>query len=350
MVDTDANAAVEMGQEIRTQLAPLQKAALVIVAMGVQNAAQVMKNFTEQEIEKVTIEIAKLKDIPAEVLSEVIEEFYQLMLANQYIVQGGLDYAKKVLESAWGHKQADEIIKRVEATTEVSAFYLLQTVDDKQLLSFLQNEHPQTTALILANLKPTQAAALLSEMPEEAQSEIAYRLATMEKTSPELIADIEEVIRDQIGTVFGGGLRRQGGAEAVAEILNSTTRAAEKNILSNLKEVDPELSEEITSLMFLFEDIHKLPDTSIQRIIKEVDSKTIALALKSTSNELKEKIFSCMSERAAEMLRDELQYLGPVRVRDVEAAQKQVLDIIHQLEETGEIVIGRSVEEEEIIE
>ncbi len=350
MVDTDANAAVEMSQEIRTQLAPLQKAALVIVAMGVQNAAQVMKNFTEQEIEKVTIEIAKLKDIPAEVLSEVIEEFYQLMLANQYIVQGGLDYAKKVLESAWGHKRADEIIKRVEATTEVSAFYLLQTVDDKQLLSFLQNEHPQTTALILANLKPTQAAALLSEMPEETQSEIAYRLATMEKTSPELIADIEEVIRDQIGTVFGGGLRRQGGAEAVAEILNSTTRAAEKNILSNLKEVDPELSEEITSLMFLFEDIHKLPDTSIQRIIKEVDSKTIALALKSTSNELKEKIFSCMSERAAEMLRDELQYLGPVRVRDVEAAQKQVLDIIHQLEETGEIVIGRGVEEEEIIE
>jgi len=350
MVDTNADAAVGMSQEIRTQLAPLQKAALVIVAMGVQNAAQVMKNFTEQEIEKVTIEIAKLKDIPAEVLSEVIEEFYQLMLANQYIIQGGLDYAKKVLESAWGHKRADEIIKRVEATTEVSAFYLLQTVDDKQLLSFLQNEHPQTTALILANLKPTQAAALLSEMPEEAQSEIAYRLATMEKTSPELIADIEEVIRDQIGTVFGGGLRRQGGAEAVAEILNSTTRAAEKNILTNLKEVDPELSEEITSLMFLFEDIHKLPDASIQRIIKEVDSKTIALALKSTSNELKEKIFSCMSERAAEMLRDELQYLGPVRVRDVEAAQKQVLDIIHQLEETGEIVIGRGAEEEEIIE
>jgi len=332
-----------------TTITPIQKVALIIIAMGIQNAAQVLKNLNETEIEKITVEIAKLKDIPAEILGEVIEEFYEMMIANQYIVQGGLDYAKKVLESAWGFKKAEEIIKKVEASTEVSAFYLLQTVDDKQLLSFLQNEHPQTAALILANLKPQQAAAILSELPEESQSEIAYRLATMEKTSPELIEDIEGVLREQIGTVFGGDLSTSGGAEAVAEILNSATRSAEKNILDRLRARDQKLSEEITSLMFLFEDIIKLSDSAIQRIVKEVDSKTLTLALKATSGELKEKIFKNMSERAADMLKDELSYLGPVRVRDVEMAQKQILDIIHNLEESGEIQISRS-EEEEIIE
>jgi flagellar motor switch protein FliG len=328
---------------------PIQKVALIIIAMGIQNAAQVLKNLNEAEIEKITVEIAKLKDIPAEILGEVIEEFYEMMIANQYIVQGGLDYAKKVLESAWGFKKAEEIIKKVEASTEVSAFYLLQTVDDKQLLSFLQNEHPQTAALILANLKPQQAAAILSELPEESQSEIAFRLATMEKTSPELIEDIEGVLREQIGTVFGGDLSTSGGAEAVAEILNSATRSAEKNILDRLRARDQKLSEEITSLMFLFEDIIKLSDQAIQRIVKEVDSKTLTLALKATSGELKDKIFKNMSERAADMLKDELSYLGPVRVRDVEMAQKQILDIIHNLEESGEVQINRT-EEEEIIE
>lgn len=328
---------------------PIRKAALVLIAMGVENAAQVMKNLTEKEIEKITIEIAKLKDVPAGNVGDVIEEYYQLMLANQYIVQGGMDYARKVLESAYGHKKADEILNHAEAATEVSAFYLLQTVDDKQLLNFLQNEHPQTAALILANIKPVQAASILSELPEDHQAEIAYRMATMEKTSPELIEDIEEVLRDQMGTVFGGNLSTTGGSQAVAEILNSTSRAAEKNILSHLKEMDEELTDEITSLMFLFEDIVGLPDTAIQRIMKEVDSKTLAYALKATSDELKQKVFKNMSERASEMLRDELQYLGPVRVRDVEAAQKQILDVIHNLEGSGEIALGRG-DEEEIIE
>jgi len=338
-----------MAEQISTDIKPVQKAALVLIAMGVQNAAQVMKNLNDSETERIAIEIAKLRDVPADVLGSAIEEFYQLMLANEYIVQGGLDYARQVLESAYGHKKADEILKNAEAATEVSAFYLLQTVDDKQLLNFLQNEHPQTAALILANLKPGQAATILSELPEESQTEIAYRLATMEKTSPELIEDIENVLREQIGTVFGGGLSNTGGAEAVAQILNSASRAAEKNILKHLKELDIDLADEITSLMFLFEDIVGLSDNAIQRIVKEVDSKTLAYALKATSDELKQKIFKNMSERASEMLQDELQYLGPVRVRDVEAAQKQILDVVHQLEETGEIALARG-DEEEIIE
>lgn len=337
------------GEVRREQLRAVQKAALLLIAMGVTNAAQVMKNFSEAEIEKVSVEIALLQNIPADILADVIEEFYQLMQANEFIVQGGIGYAKNVLESAYGHKRAEEILKRVEATTEVSAFYLLQTVDDKQLLNFLQNEHPQTAALILANLKPGQAANILSELPQESQSEIAFRLATMEKTSPELIEDIENVLREQIGTVFGGDLSTTGGAEAVAEILNSTTRSAEKNILDNLKERDTDLFDEITSLMFLFEDIIQLPDNAIQNIVKNIDSSTMALALKAVSEDLKEKVFRNMSDRAADMLKDELQYLGPVRVRDVENAQKEILDIVRQLEEDGEIVISRG-EEEEVID
>lgn len=335
-------------QEIK--LKPVQKAALILIAMGVSNAAAVLKSLNDGEIEKISVEIALMQNVPAEILSDVIEEFYQLMQANQFIVQGGLNYAKNVLESAYGHKRADEIIARVEATTEVSAFYLLQTVDDKQLLNFLQNEHPQTAALILANLKATQAANVISELPQENQSEIAFRLATMEKTSPELIEEIENVLREQIGTVFGGDLSRTGGAESVADILNSVSRAAEKNILDAFKERDADLFDEIASLMFLFEDINLLPDAAVQNIVKNIDSNTMALALKATSEDLKEKIFRNMSERAADMLKDELQYLGPVRVRDVEGAQKEILEVVRQLEADGEIQISRGGEEEEVIE
>jgi len=340
---------IERSEDLPIKLKNIQKAALIFIAMGVSNAAAVMKSLNDKEIEKVSVEIALLQNVPAVVLSEVIEEFYQLMQANQFIVQGGLSYARNVLESAYGHKRADEILARVEATTEVSAFYLLQTVDDKQLLNFLQNEHPQTAALIVANLKASQAASIISELPQENQSEIAFRLATMEKTSPELIEEIENVLREQIGTVFGGDLSKTGGAEAVADILNSVSRSAEKNILDSFKERDADLFDEIASLMFLFEDINSLPDSAVQNIVKNIDSNTMAMALKATSEDLKEKIFRNMSERAADMLKDELQYLGPVRVRDVENAQKVILDVVRQLESDGEITISHG-EEEEVID
>ncbi len=340
---------VEQNKYSINRVNPIQKAAMILLAMGVQNAAQVMKNLSENEVEKVTVEIARLRDVPASTIGSVIEEYYEMMMANDYIAEGGMEFAKQMLESAWGHKKADDVLKRVEAATEVSAFYLLQTVDDKQLLNFLQNEHPQTAALILANLKSVQAANVLSELPQENQTEIAYRLATMEKTSPELIEDIETVLRDQMGTVFGGDLSNTGGAGSVAEILNSTSQTAEKNILDVIRKRDPELADEITSLMFIFEDILTLTNDAVQKIVKEIDSKILALALKSISDELKEKILNNMSERGAEMLQDELQYLKNVRVKDVEQAQKQILDIVHSLEESGDIVISRG-EEEEIIE
>jgi len=302
-----------------------QKAALVLVALGVDNASEILKNLSENEVEHISIEIAKLRNVSADVLSNVIEDFYQMMMANQYIVQGGIKYAKDVLEKAWGKKKAEDLLKRVEAVTEVSAFYLLQTVDDKQLLNFIQNEHPQTAALILANLKPGQSAAILSELPQENQYEIAYRLATMEKTSPELISDIEDVLRDQMGSVFGSSLSKTGGPESVAQILNSVNQTSEKNILSNLRERDAELAAEITDFMFLFEDLIWLMDSAIQRILKEIDSKLLGLSLKAASPELKDKVFKNMSERAAAMLKEELEYLGPVKLKDVENAQKEIL-------------------------
>ena len=331
-------------------LTPYHKAAILIIALGVSTAAQVLKHLPEDEVEKISVELARLRDVTSQLVQGVVEEFYEMMMAKQYVSQGGMEYAKQVLEKAWGLKKAEDFLKRVEAATEVSAFYLLQTVDDAQLLSFLQDEHPQTAALILANLKPKQAAAVISLLSEELQNEIAFRLATMEKTSPEMVKEIEDVLREQLGNVFGGDMRSTGGAPAVAEILNSASRAAEKNILDHFRERDPELAMEVTNLMFLFEDLVTLADESIQKVIKEVDSKTLAMSLKATSDELQEKIFNNMSERAGGMLRDELEFLGPVRVREVEEAQAVILEIVRGLDEAGEIAISRGESQDELIE
>ena len=333
------------GRELDTS----EKAAVLLIALGVATSAAVLKHLPEEEVEQLSIDLARLKDVSSENVQKVIADFHEMMMARQYVSTGGLDYARQVLEKAWGMRKADEILKRIEAATEVSAFYLLQTDDDAQLLSFLQDEHPQTAALILANLKPKQAANILSQLSEELQTEIAYRLATMEKTSPEMVREIENVLREQLGDVFGADMRSTGGAYAVAEILNSASRAAEKNILDHLRERDPELAMEVTNLMFLFEDLVTLSDDSIQKIIKEVDTKSLAMALKATSDELQAKIFNNMSERAGGMLRDELEFLGPVRVSEVEESQGQILDVVRRLDEAGEISIVRG-EAEELVE
>ncbi len=331
------------------EMTPNEKAAVLLIALGVATSAAVLKFLPEEEVERLSIDLARLKDVSSDKLQKVIGDFHEMMMARQYVSKGGLDYAKQVLEKAWGMRKAEEILKRIEAATEVSAFFLLQTVDDAQLLSFLQEEHPQTAALIMSNLKPKQAANILSALSEELQTEIAFRLATMEKTSPEMVREIEGVLREQVGDVFGTDMHSTGGAYAVAEILNSASRSAEKNILDHLRERDPELAMEIANLMFLFEDIATLADQSIQKIIKEVDTKILALAMKTANDELQAKIYNNMSERAGGMLKDEIEFLGPVRVTEVEDAQTQILDVIRRLDETGEITIVRG-EAEELIE
>lgn len=337
------------GRKSSEELTSYEKAGVLLIALGVATSAAVLKYLPDDEVERLSIELARLKDVSSDQVQKVIADFYEMMMARQYVSQGGLEYARQVLEKAWGMRKAEEILKRIEAATEVSAFFLLQTVDDTQLLSFLQEEHPQTAALILANLKPKQAATVISQLSEDLQSEIAFRLATMEKTSPEMVREIENVLREQMGDMFGTDMRSTGGAYAVAEILNNATRAAEKNILDHLRERDPELAVEVANLMFLFEDLVTLSDTSIQKIIKEVDTKVLALSLKATSEELQGKIFDNMSARAGGMLKDEIEFLGPVRVTEVESAQTQILDVIRRLDETGEITIARG-EAEELIE
>ncbi len=330
-------------------LSTFEKASILLIALGVGSSASMLKHLPDGEVEKLSVALTRMKDVSSEKVQGVIAEFHEMMMARAYVSKGGLDYAKQILEKAWGMRKAEEILKRIEAATEVSAFYLLQTVDDAQLLSFLQDEHPQTASLILANLKPKQAANILSQLSEDLQTEISYRLATMEKTSPEMVLEIENVLREQLGDVFGADMRSTGGAYAVAEILNNASRAAEKNILDHLKERDPELASEIANLMFLFEDLLTLSDQSIQKIIKEVDTKTLAMSLKATSGELQQKIYDNMSERAGGMLKDEIEFLGPVRIAEVEEAQSLVLDVVRHLDEAGEIAIARG-ETEELIE
>ncbi|MFC1725550.1 flagellar motor switch protein FliG [candidate division KSB1 bacterium] len=327
-----------------------QKAAILIIALGTEVASQVFKHLKDKEIERLSIEIANMKDVSSSVMEGIVEEFYQMIMAQEYISQGGLDYAKNVLEKALGPRKAHEVVSRVESAIHVSGFKLLKEVDPNQLLNFIQHEHPQTISLILANLESEQTSAIISDLPPEIQADVAYRIATMGKISPDLLSDIEGVLENQVETVFGQDLSAAGGAKAVAEILNLASRSVEKAILSDLEKRNPELATEIKNLMFVFEDIVLLDDRSVQRVLREVESKDLGLALKMSTDEVRELIFRNMSERASNLLKEELEYMGPVRVKDVEEAQLKIVEVIRNLEEDGEVIIsGRGGEEEMVV-
>lgn len=322
-----------------------QKAAVLLVALGSDVASGVLKNLRDEEVEKITIEIARLRNISSEVIESVLVEYRDLTMAHDYMAQGGVSFARDALQSALGSRRAEEIMMRVEAAMEVSAFHLLQTVETSQLSNFLQNEHPQTAALILAHLNPRKAAEIIGALDTDHQHEIMYRLGTMSKTSPELLRDIEDVIRQQIGSVIGTELSATGGVEAVATILNNTSRQAERSIMEAIRSRDPELATQIKSLMFVFDDLLHISDRDLQRILIEVDQKDLALSLKAASKELKEKLLKNVSERAAEMIQEEIDLLGPARVSDVDEAQRRIVEIAQQLEEQEEIVLSRTSED-----
>ncbi len=326
-----------------------QKCAILIIAIGIEGASQILKNLKEKDVERLAVEIAQMKDIPSTILESVIEEFYQMIMAQEYISQGGLDFAKGVLEKALGPRKAHEIIAKVDAAIHVSGFKLLKDVDANQLLSFIQNEHPQTISLILANLEPDQTAHIISDLPPELQADVAFRIATMGKISPDLLNDIEGVLENQVETVFGQDLSSAGGAKAVAEILNMAGRSTEKTILADLEKRNPDLALEIKNLMFTFDDIALLDDKSVQRVLREVDTKDLTIALKIAIEELKDLIYRNMSERASKLLKEELDFMGPVRLKDVEEAQMKIVEIVSTLEEEGEIIISGRGGEEEII-
>lgn len=322
-----------------------QKSAVLLIALGVEAASEVLKRLEDQEVETISIEIARMRNISSDVVEQVLLEYREMAMAQDYIAQGGVQFARETLEEALGPRRAEDIIMRVEGAMEVSAFHLLQTVETDQLISFLKNEHPQTAALIVSHLNSMKAGDIISEFDEELQTDILYRLATMSKTSPEMIEDIEDVIRDQLGSVFGAELSSSGGAEKVADILNLVSRSTERHILEEIEKRDPDLYETIKRLMFVFEDLTSVHDRDLQRLLTEVDQEDMALALKAAPDDLKEKVLSNVSQRVADGIQEDLELMGPVRVAEVEEAQRNIIDTAQSLEEDDEITLSRSSEE-----
>lgn len=347
-VDTTSPAASGNPNSINLQhidaenLTGAQKSAILLIALGVDAASAVLKKLNDDEVEQVSVEIARLRNVSSDVVESVLMEYRDMAMAQDYIAQGGVPFARKALEEALGGRRAEDILMKVEAAMEVSAFHLLQTVDTDQLTNFLRNEHPQTAALILSHLNPLKGSDIIKHIDPELQSEILYRLATMGKTSPEMLNDIENVIREQLGSVFGAQLSVSGGIEQVAEILNGTSRTTERAILESIQDRSPELADSIKQLMFVFEDLVNLHDRDLQRLLTEVEQNDLAVSLKASSEKLKQKIYGNVSERVAEGIKEELELMGPVRVSDVEEAQRKILDTAQRLEEEEEIALSRS--------
>lgn len=327
----------------------VQKAAVVLVALGKDVSAQVLKKMSESEVEQLTVEIANLRDIPAEVEEEVLKECHQIFLAREYILEGGFDYARELLEQAMGRPRAGEILTRLEGAMRTTGFRKLQNIDARQLTNFVQSEHPQTIALILTQLRPQQAAQVMSDLPTELQTDVALRVATMEKISPEVLSQIETVLERQFDTGSSGEVSVSGGAKQIAEILNLMESSSEKRILKSVENEDPDLAIQIKNLMFVFEDVVLLDDRSVQRLLKEVETKDLAIALKAASEELKSKIFSNVSERVVGMIQEEMEFMGPMRLSDVESGQQRIVEAVRRLEEEGQIVISGRGNKEDVI-
>lgn len=326
-----------------------QKAAILLISLGPELSGQIFRHLTDEEIEQLTLEIASLRRVDSDTRAVVLDEFHEMVMAQEYIAQGGIEYAKELLEKGLGPQKAAEIIHRLTASLHVRPFDFARKTDPAQLLNFIQHEHPQTIALILAYLNPEQAGQILSSLPAELQVEVAKRLATLDRTSPEVLEEVEATLERRLSAFVTQDFTVAGGIDVVVDILNRVDRATEKTIMDALEEEDPELAEEIKKRMFVFEDIVLLSDRDIQMIVREVDSSEWALALKTASEEVQERIFKNMSKRAAEMLKEEMEYLGPVRLRDVEEAQQKIVSIIRRLEEAGEIVVVRGGEDELVV-
>jgi len=338
-----------MGSAKASEMSGRRKAAILLVLLGPEKAAQVMKHLDETDVEAVTIEIANLGRISEEEKKAVLQEFSEILKAREMLTTGGIEYAKRVLEKAFGPEKAMRIIERLLSSLQVKPFEFVKKADPLQLVNFLQSEHPQVIALVLSYLEPTMAAQILGALPEELQIEVVKRVALLERTSPEIVKEIEKSLERKLSGIVGQQFSKVGGVETAAEIMNNIDRQTEKTIMERLSQESPELAEEIRRRMFVFEDILKLDDRSVQLVLREVDTKDLAVALKGASDEVKEKIFKNMSKRAAQLLKDELEYMGPVRVKDVEEAQQKIINVIRRLEEAGEIIIARGGGEELIL-
>ncbi|MGN6367269.1 MAG: flagellar motor switch protein FliG [Phycisphaerae bacterium] len=331
------------------ELSGVRKSAILILTLEQAVAAEILKKLDEPQIEEISREIAGLGPVTQQMRDEVVGEFYQLALARSYVDEGGWDYAKTLLAKSLPPESSKKIIDQVNQTIQSAPFSFLQKAESENLLTFIQDEHPQTIALILAHLKPAQASEVLVGLAGQKQVEVVKRIANMEQTNPEVIKEVERGLEHRLSAMITQTFEKAGGVDTVAEMLNLADRATEKSIMEGLEAEDPDLVEQIRRLMFVFEDIMMVNDKGIQSMLKEVDNDDLALALKTASQDLKDKIFKNMSERAAQLIKEDMEYMGPVRVSDVEAAQQKIVDVVRRLEESGEIIIGGRGGEKDLI-
>ncbi len=333
----------------KTELNGRQKAAVFLVTLGSEISAEIFKHLREDEIETLTFEIARLDSVDAEERNTVLLEFQELMMAQDFITTGGIDYARELLEKSLGSQKAVDIINRLTSSLQVRPFDFIRRTDPTHLLNFIQQEHPQTIALILAYLEPNKASVILGSLSHDIQSDVAKRIATMDRTLPEVLREVERVLEKKLSTLSSEDYTSAGGVESIVEILNLVDRSTEKVIIESLEEEDPELAEEIKKRMFVFEDIVMLDDRAIQKVMREVDTSELGKALKSVDTEVQDKIFRNMSKRASQLLKEDMEYMGPIRMKDVEESQQKIVSIIRKLEEQGEIVVARAGEDELVV-
>jgi len=326
------------------------KAAILLLAIGPEGASAILKSLESEAVEEVTRELASLGRVPERLQGSVIEEFYSVTMANRYMEEGNLDYAANVLKNALDPKLADKVLAQIQTQVQKTPFSFLQRAESENLLTFIQDEHPQTIALILCHLSHHKASEVLMGLPMQKQVEVIKRIANMEQTNPEVIREVERGLESRLSNMILQSMEKAGGVPTVAEVLNLADRATEKAIMEGLEAEDPDLVEQIRRLMFVFEDILLVNDKGIQAVLKEVDNEELALSLKTASAELQQKIFGNMSERASELIREDMEFMGPVRVTDVEASQQKIVDIVRRLEESGDVIIeGRGGDNELIV-
>lgn len=336
----------------RTQeekMSGLQKSAVLLISLGPEKSANIFKHLKEEEIEELTLEIANTRNVTTQIKEEVTAEFYQLCLAQQYIAEGGIGYAKELLEKALGAEKAVSVISKLTASLQVKPFEFVRKTDASQLLNFIQDEHPQTIALILSYMSAGQASMIISALPPERQADVAKRVALMDRTSPDIIKEVEKILESKLASLVNQDYTIIGGVDAVVEILNAVDRGTEKHIMETLEIEEPELADEIRKKMFVFEDILLLDDRAIQRVLRDVDNNDLAVALKGANEQVQTAIFNNLSKRLSAMIKEDMEFMGPVRMKDVEEAQQKIVNIIRKLEDSAEIVISRGGGDEIIV-
>ena len=320
-----------------------------MITLGPEKSASIFKHLKEEEIEELTLEIANTRSISPQEKEDVLNEFYQVCLAQQYIAEGGIGYAKELLEKALGEQKAQDVITKLTASLQVRPFEFIRKTDPSQVLNFIQDEHPQTIAMILSYLSPAQSAMILGALTPEKQADVAKRIAMMDRTSPDVIKEVERVLERKLASLLNQDYTIVGGVDAIVDILNTVDRGTEKHIMESLEIEQPELADEIRKKMFVFEDILLLDDRAIQRVLRDVDNNDLGIALKGANEEVQNVIFKNLSKRLSAMIKEDMEFMGPVRMKDVEEAQQKIVGIIRKLEDSAEIVISRGGGDEIIV-